>query len=133
MTAQATHDESLAALFLARPDRGHWKGWQEWRASRGSFSPAPRLSLEEYRALSPKKRFEYDFHRIATHANLRLQETPMSRKLYEVIFDRVLGNATITSPGTRDGLMISGEPPYGKTETTCWAAADFEGIWRTHY
>lgn len=133
MTAQPTQAESLAALFEPPPDRSHWKGWQEWRASRGSFPPAARRSLDEYRALSPQERFEYDFHRIATHANLRLQETPMSRKLHEVIFDRLLGNATITSPGTRDGLMISGEPTHGKTETTCWAAADFEEVWRTHY
>lgn len=133
MTAQATQDESLAALFQARPDRAHWKGWQEWRAARGSFPPAARLSLNEYRALSRQERFEHDFHRIATHANLRLQETPMSKKIYEVIFDRLLGNATITSPGTRDGLMITGEPTHGKTETTCWAAADFESVWRTHY
>ncbi|HEY1700410.1 MAG TPA: AAA family ATPase [Trebonia sp.] len=133
MTAQPTQAESLAALFEPPPDRSHWEGWQEWRASRGSFRPAARRSLDEYRALSPQGRFEYDFHRIATHANLRLQETPMSRKLHEVIFGRLLGNATIRSPGTRDGLMISGEPTHGKTETTCWAAADFEGIWRTHY
>lgn len=133
MTTQAAQDESLAALFLPRPDKAHWKGWQDWRASRGSFPPAARLSLDEYRALSRQERFEYDFHRIATHANLQLQETPMSKKIHEVIFDRLLGNATMTSPGTRDGLMISGEPTHGKTETTCWAAADFESVWRTHY
>jgi hypothetical protein len=133
MSVQTTQAESLAALFVPPPDRSHWKGWQEWRASRGSFPPAARHSLDEYRALSPQQRFEYDFHRTATHANLRLQETPMSKKIHEVIFGRLLGNATIRSPGTRDGLMISGEPTHGKTETTCWAAADFEGIWRTHY
>jgi hypothetical protein len=133
MTAAIAEDANLAALFQARPERAHWRGWQEWRASRKPFTPAPRLSLDEYRALSPDERFDHDFHRMATHANLRLQETPMSKKVHEIIFGRLLGNATITSPGTRDGLMISGEPTHGKTETTCWAAADFEGVWRRNY
>ena len=34
------------------------------------------------------------------------------------------------APGTRDGLMISGGGFQGKTETACWAAAEFEDLWR---
>jgi hypothetical protein len=54
----------------------------------------------------------------------------MSRAVHELILGRLQGNAVKFSPGTRDGLMISGESFVGKTETSCWAAADFEDIWR---
>ena len=48
-------DDSPLVPFLRAgppPDRTMWEGWQQWRATRESFIPAPRLSLAEYQALS---------------------------------------------------------------------------------
>ena len=43
---------------------------------------------------------------------------------------RLQNNAVKFTPGTRDGLMISGGGFQGKTETACHAAAEFEDLWR---
>ena len=133
MTGQPAAGESPVVPFLRSgppPDRTRWEGWQQWRAARGSFIPAPRLSLAEYQALSPRGRALHDLHRTATHVNLRLQETPMSRKVSGLMRGRLQNNAVKFAPGTRDGLMISGGGFQGKTETACWAAAEFEDLWR---
>ena len=133
MTGQAAAGESPVVPFLRAgppPDRTRWEGWQQWRAGRGSFIPAPRLSLAEYQALSPRGRALHDLHRTATHVNLRLQETPMSGKVSGLMRGRLQNNAVKLAPGTRDGLMISGGGFQGKTETACWAAAEFEDLWR---
>jgi hypothetical protein len=37
-------------------DRETVAGWRQWRLTRHSFVPAPRLSLADYRRLSPRKR-----------------------------------------------------------------------------
>ena len=113
-----------------QPDRTRWEGWQQWRAARGTFTPAPRLSAAEYQALSLRGRALHDLHRTATHVNLRLQETPMSRKVSDLMRGRLQNNAVKFAPGTRDGLMISGGGFQGKTETACQAAAEFEDLWR---
>jgi len=113
-----------------QPDRTRAEGWQQWRAARGTFIPAPRLSVAEYQALSPRGRALHDLHRTATHVNLRLQETPMSRKVSDLMRGRLQNNAVKFTPGTRDGLMISGGGFQGKTETACQAAAEFEDLWR---
>jgi hypothetical protein len=134
--ARPPADDSPLVPFLRAgppPDRTTWEGWQQWRATRDSFIPAPRLSLTEYQALSPRGRALHDLHRTATHVNLRLQETPMSRKVSELMRGRLQNNAVKFTPGTRDGLMISGGGFQGKTETACWAAAAFEDLWRDIY
>jgi hypothetical protein len=133
VTGQPAAGESPVVPFLRSgppPDRTRWEGWQQWRAARGSFILAPRLSLAEYQALSPRGRALHDLHRTATHVNLRLQETPMSRKVSGLMRGRLQNNAVKFAPGTRDGLMISGGGFQGKTETACWAAAEFEDLWR---
>ncbi len=113
IVARPTGDEDDGPLvpFLRAgppPDRTTWEGWQQWRRSRGSFIPAPRLSLAGYQALSPRGRALHDLHRTATHVNLRLQETPMSLTVSELMRGRLQNNAVKFAPGTRDGLMISG-------------------------
>lgn len=136
MTGQAAAGQSPVVPFLRAgppPDRTRWEGWQQWRATRESFIPAPRLSLGEYQALSSRGRALHDLHRTATHANLPLQETPMSRKVSGLMRGRLQNNAVKFTPGTRDGLMISGGGFQGKTETACWAAAEFEDLWRGIY
>ena len=135
---QPTADEPggpLVPFLLAGPppDRTTWEGWQQWLRSRGSFVPAPRLSAGEYQALSARGRALHDLHRTATHVNLRLQETPMSRRVSDLMRGRLQNNAVKFGPGTRDGLMISGGGFQGKTETACWAAAEFEELWRGIY
>ena len=65
--------------------------------------------------LSPRRRALHDLHRTATHVNLRLQETPMSRKVSDLMKGRLQNNAVKFAPGTRDGLMISGEPTSAST------------------
>jgi hypothetical protein len=53
------------------PVRETLAGWQQWRAARGSFTPAPRLDRAAWRALSPRRRMLHDLHRAAS--------TPTSR------------------------------------------------------
>jgi hypothetical protein len=136
MTTEATEAGAPAAAFLPDgppPDRTRAAGWQEWRATREDFTPAQRMSSVEYQALSRHGRWIYDLHRMVTHVNLQMQETPMSKAVNKLINGRLLLNASKRSPGTRDGLMINGEAYPGKTETSCWAAAEFEDKWRkTH-
>ncbi len=133
---QPSEDDHPLIPFLRLgppPDRTTWEGWQQWRQTRESFTPAPRVTLAEYQARSPRGRALHDLHRTATHVNLRLQETPMSRKVSDLMRGRLQNNAVKFTPGTRDGLMISGGGFQGKTETACWAAAEFEDLWRAIY
>jgi hypothetical protein len=126
------HGSPLVSFLRAGPppDRTTWEGWQQWRRSRRSFTPAKRLSAAEYQALSARGRALHDLHRTATHVNLRLQETPMSKTVSDLMRGRLQNNAVKFGPGTRDGLMVSGGGFQGKTETSCWAAAEFEDLWR---
>ncbi len=133
---QPPRDDSPLVPFLRvgpPPDRTTCEGWQQWRLTRNSFIPAPRLSLREYQALTPRGRALSDLHRTATHVNLRLQETPMSVKVSDLMRGRLQNNAVKFMPGTRDGLMINGGGFQGKTETACSAAASFEDLWRDIY
>ncbi|GAA3508906.1 hypothetical protein FHR32_000254 [Streptosporangium album] len=111
-------------------DRETIQGWQHFRLTRGSFVPAPRLDLAAHRAQGPRGQALHDLHRAATHANLRLQETPMSLKVTTIMRSRIQSNALKTKPTTRAGLMINGGGYQGKTETVCEAAAAFEDFWR---
>lgn len=104
-------------------------GWRRWRLTRHDFSPAPRVSLQEYRRMSPPKQALHDLHRHATHANLRIQETPMSAAVSRTLWSRLQTNALKHKPTTRAGLMVSGGGYQGKTETVCEVAAAFEDQW----
>lgn len=104
-------------------------GWTRWRSSRHSFTPAPHLTLAQWRRLSPRKRMLHDLHRAATHANLPIQETPMSATVTQVLGSRVLNNALKHKPTTRAGVMVNGGGYQGKTETVCEVAAAFEDQW----
>jgi hypothetical protein len=68
------------ALFLPGPvpDRIVWAGWNHWRLTRRNFVPAPILTAEDYARMTPRQRRLHDLHRIATHSNPLIQETPMS-------------------------------------------------------
>ncbi len=111
------------------PMRETLAGWQQWRATRDSFASAPRLDRAAWRALSPRRRMLYDLHRAATHANLPLQQTPMSQAVARVLRGRIESNALKHKPSTRAGVMITGGGYQGKTETACEVAADFEDAW----
>ena len=54
------------------PVRETLTGWQQWRTTRGSFTPAPQLDRAAWQTLTPRRRMLYDLHRAATHANLPL-------------------------------------------------------------
>ncbi|RSM65288.1 hypothetical protein DMB66_17345 [Actinoplanes sp. ATCC 53533] len=105
------------------------EGWSQWRTTRHGFTPAPRLSLAQWRTLSPRQRVLHDLHRAATHANLPIQETPMSARVARVMGSRLFNNALKHKPTTRAGLMINGGGYQGKTETVCEIAAAFEDQW----
>lgn len=114
-----------------RPDRTCSDGWQLWRATLDGFIPAPRISAREHADLGARHKTLYDLHRTATHANLRLLETPMSARVSELMQRRLQNNAVKWNPGTMDGLMVSGGGKQGKTETVCRALAAFEELWRS--
>jgi chloramphenicol 3-O-phosphotransferase len=106
-------------------------GWEHWRLTRNSFTPAPQLSLADYQRMSPRRRMLHDLHRAATHANLSIQETPMSAAVSRLMWSRIQNNALKHKPTTRAGLMINGGGYQGKTETACEVAAAFEDQWLT--
>jgi chloramphenicol 3-O-phosphotransferase len=110
-------------------DRETVDGWRRWRLSRHAFVPAPRLSPADYSRLSPRRRHLHDLHRAATHANLPLQDTPMSLAVTRIMRSRLQSNALKHKPTTRAGLMITGGGYQGKTETACEIAASFEDAW----
>jgi hypothetical protein len=67
------------------------------------FVPAPVLELAAYRLLSPRERALHDLHRPATHANLPLLDTPMSRAVTKVMRSRLQTNALKHRPTTDPG------------------------------
>jgi hypothetical protein len=71
----------------------------------------------------------HDLHRAATHANLAIQETPMSAAVSRTMWSRVQNNALKQRLTTRAGLTITGGGYQGKTETACEVAAAFEDQW----
>ncbi|MFE6031246.1 TniB family NTP-binding protein [Streptomyces niveus] len=106
------------------------EGWEHWRLTRHDFEPAPRLSPAEWRLLSPRKRTLHDLHRAATHANLPLLQTPMTKAVTKLLHGRVMTNALKHKPSTRAGVMVTGGGYQGKTETGCEILATFEDTWR---
>lgn len=111
------------------PIRETLHGWQQWRRTRHAFVPAPRLDFTAWRALSPRRRMLHDLHRAATHANLPLQQTPMSQAVAKLMRGRIESNALKGKPTTRAGIMVTGGGYQGKTETACEIAAAFEDRW----
>lgn len=111
------------------PMRETLSGWQRWRTTRGVFQAAPQLDRAAWRALSPRRRMLHDLHRAATHANLPLQQTPMSQAVTKLLRGRIENNALKHKPTTRAGVLITGGGYQGKTETACEIAADFEDDW----
>lgn len=129
MTAQPSG--APAGLVLPGPpaDRETFQGWTQWRLARHGFTPAPRVTIAQWRAMSPRSRQFHDLHRAATHASLAFQETPMSAAVARLLGARITGNALKHKPVTRAGVMISGGGYQGKTETACEVAAAFEDQW----
>jgi hypothetical protein len=124
-------EESVTPFLLPGPaiDRECVDGWARWRRTRHSFVAAPRITLAQYRAMSPRKRQLHELHRLATHANMTVLETPMSAAVSRALTSRIRSNAIKHKPTTRAGLMISGGGYQGKTETVCETAAGFEDQW----
>ncbi|WP_406208411.1 TniB family NTP-binding protein [Kitasatospora sp. NBC_01560] len=121
----------LAGLLASKPPRRDtFEGWQYYRSMRRAFVPAPRLSLDEWRSMSPRQRSLHNLLRTATHVNLPLQETPMSLKVARLVQRRISNNALKVTAATWPGVMISGWGYQGKTETVCEVAADFEDSWQ---
>jgi hypothetical protein len=126
---------SSPALFLPGPipDRTIWDGWNRWRLTRHNFVPAPLISAEDYTRMTPRQRRLHDLHRIATHANLIIQETPMSTFVSWRVRALIENNAFNHGPDTRPGVMINGGGCQGKTETICEIIASFEDEWLALY
>jgi len=111
------------------PMRDTAEGWENWRITRHDFVPVPRLNLAEWRLLSPRKKTLHDLHRAATHANLPLLQTPMTKAVAKLLHGRVKSNAFKRKPTTRAGVMVTGGGYQGKTETACEILATFEDAW----
>ncbi|MCX4745191.1 TniB family NTP-binding protein [Kitasatospora sp. NBC_01287] len=111
------------------PARDTLAGWQHWCRIRRSFVPAPLMDLAAWRLLSPRKKMLHNLHRAATHANLPLLATPMSRAVEKLLNGRIESNALKLKPTTRAGVMVSGGGYQGKTECVCEIAAAFEERW----
>ncbi|WP_344115954.1 AAA family ATPase [Streptomyces blastmyceticus] len=124
-------DDKLASFVLpaAAVARDDLVGWQEWCRTRLAFVPAPSLDRAAWRRLSPRERMIHDLHRTATHANLPLLQTPMSRLVEKVLISRIETNALKFKPTTRAGVMVTGGGYQGKTECVCEIAAAFEERW----
>lgn len=133
--AGASPGTSSLASFLPGlvPDRETWEGWTRWRLTRRNFTPAPLVTPAEHEAMTAKQRRLHDLHRLATHSNLEIQDTPMSTRVSKEVRSLVQVNALDRSPGTRPGLMVNGGACQGKTETVCEALACFEDDWLELY
>ncbi|MFE0006612.1 AAA family ATPase, partial [Streptomyces erythrochromogenes] len=115
----------LSAILSGKPPRRDtFDGWQHYRANRRVFVPAPALTPDQWRALSPRGRALHDLHRTATHVNLPLQETPMALKVSRLLSRRVFGNALQRTAATWPGVIVGGWGYQGKTETVCEVVAD---------
>lgn len=124
------HDGPCLFLLPDSPSqRDTVNGWEHWRTTRHGFMPAPRLSLAGWRLLSPRKKTLHDLHRAATHANLPLLQTPMTKAVTKLLHGRVMTNALKHKPATRAGVMVTGGGYQGKTETSCEIMATFEDAW----
>jgi hypothetical protein len=119
----------IAFLPGVVPDRTRWSGWDRWRRTRGDFQPAPVISQAAHMDLAPRARRIHDLHRLATHSNLAIQETPMSRLVAQRLRTLIEDNAFGHGPDTRPGMMINGGGAQGKTETVCETVAGFEDDW----
>src|SRR5258706_10161933 len=75
-------------------------GWRQWRLARHDFVAAPQVALASYRRMSARHRMLHDLHRAATHANMRIQETPMSAAVSRIMWARVQTNALKRTPVT---------------------------------
>jgi AAA domain len=115
------------------PDRETLEGWTRWRLTRRDFVPAPVITAEEHAALTPRQRRLHDLHRVATHSNLAIQETPMSAFVSRQMRSLIETGAFCRGPDTRPGLMINGGACQGKTETACEALACYEDEWLALY
>ncbi|WP_405144383.1 TniB family NTP-binding protein [Sphaerisporangium sp. NBC_01403] len=131
MTLHDPGQEASLVPFPAGPviDRATIEGWARWRLTRRDFKPAPVISLGEYKKMSPRQRYLHDLHRIATHSNLPIQETPMSAAVDDAMRRLIQSNAVKRTERTRPGLMVNGGGFQGKTETVCETAAEFEDHW----
>jgi AAA domain len=130
VTVHSTGEVAVPFVMAGPPPvRETLAGWQRWRLSRHAFIPAPLLDLRAWRALSPRQRMLHDLHRAATHANLPLQQTPMSAAVAKLMRGRIESNALKHKPSTRAGVMLTGGGYQGKTETACEVAAAFEDAW----
>lgn len=131
--AQDEGDAQRRSLPFLLPTTGAARdtieSWRNWRETRHVFVPAPRLTVQKYRLLSPRDRRIHDLHRAATHANLAIQETPMSARVTRLLSMRVESGALKRRPGARAGVMVNGGGYQGKTETVCEFAAAFEDLW----
>jgi AAA domain len=127
----ASQDPQRPVPFPLGPvlDRATAGGWTAWRLTRRPFVPAPVITLGEYKKRSLRQRHLHDLHRIVTHSNLPIQETPMSAAVADLMRRRIQANAFKGSERTRPGLMVNGGGFQGKTETVCAAAAAFEDEW----
>ena len=123
------------AAFLPGPvpDRESLEGWTRWRLTRRDFVPAPVITTAEHARMTPRQRRLHDLHRVATHSNLAIQETPMSSWVSRKMRSLIETSAFCQGPGTRPGLMVNGGGCQGKTETACEALACFEDEWLALY
>ena len=123
------------AAFLPGPvpDRETLEGWTRWRLTRRDFVPAPVIAAAEHARMTLRQRRLHDLHRVATHSNLAIQETPMSAWVSRTMRSLIETNAFCHGPDTRPGLMINGGGCQGKTETACEAMACYEDEWLALY
>jgi hypothetical protein len=115
------------------PDRATWEDWTRWRLTRRDFVPAPVITADEHARMTSRQRRLHDLHRVATHSNLAIQETPMSAWVSRKMRSLIEVNAFCRGPDTRPGLMVNGGGCQGKTETVCEALACFEDEWLALY
>ncbi|MFE2247253.1 TniB family NTP-binding protein [Streptomyces lavendulae] len=112
------------------PARNTLAGWDTYRQTRKNFIPAPALDRSAWKSLSRRRRQMHDLHRAATHANLPVLSTPMSRTVGKLLTSRIETNALKQRPTTRAGVMVTGGGYQGKTESVCEIVATFEDRWR---
>ncbi len=120
------------------PDRETLEGWTRWRLTRRDFVPAPVITAAEHAAMTARQRRLHDLHRVATHSNLAIQETPMSAFVSRKMRSLIETNAFCQGPDTRPGLMVNGGAcQVSAYDLVCRSAYDLAcrccGAWRADY
>lgn len=113
-------------IQLKKADISNLDGWQEFVTDRHTYEPPPLYAPDEYDALTPTDRSQYDLARRIANINLPKHETPMTQQVRSDLEPTLHANLFSSDPGVRAGVFISADGGLGKSTLMREIAADFD-------